>query len=58
MNIKKMGIEKKLPAHEGGSGHIFADLALPNAEEHELKAALVVELILMLGGLSSVSKLS
>lgn len=35
---------KKLPAHEVGSGNIFADLALPNAGEHQLKAALVVQL--------------
>jgi hypothetical protein len=33
---------KKLPANEIGSGNIFADLGLPNAEEHQLKAALVV----------------
>jgi predicted XRE-type DNA-binding protein len=35
---------KKLPTHEIGSGNIFADLGLPNAEEHRLKAALVVQL--------------
>jgi predicted XRE-type DNA-binding protein len=29
---------------EIGSGNIFADLGLPNAEEHQLKAALVVQL--------------
>ena len=39
-----MAIRKKLPAHEKGSGNIFADLGLPNAEEHQLKAALVVQL--------------
>ena len=33
-----------LPAHDVGSGNIFADLGLPNAEEHQLKAALVVQL--------------
>ena len=33
-----------MPAHEIGSGNIFADLGLPNAEEHQLKAALVVQL--------------
>jgi hypothetical protein len=33
---------KTLPAHELGSGNIFADLGLPDAEEHQLKAALVV----------------
>jgi predicted XRE-type DNA-binding protein len=36
--------KKRLPAHEVGSGNIFADLGLPNAEEHQLKAALVVQL--------------
>ena len=39
-----MSVKKKLPAHEVGSGNIFADLGLPNAEEHQLKAALVVQL--------------
>jgi predicted XRE-type DNA-binding protein len=39
-----MSAKKKLPAHEVGSGNIFADLGLPNAEEHQLKAALVVQL--------------
>jgi predicted XRE-type DNA-binding protein len=33
-----------LPAHDVGSGNIFADLGLPNAEEHQLKAVLVVQL--------------
>jgi len=33
-----------LPAHDIGSGNIFADLGLPNADEHQLKAALVVQL--------------
>jgi predicted XRE-type DNA-binding protein len=36
--------KKTVPAHEIGSGNIFADLGLPNAEEHQLKAALVVQL--------------
>jgi predicted XRE-type DNA-binding protein len=36
--------KKALPAHEISSGNIFADLGLPNAEEHQLKAALVVQL--------------
>jgi len=36
--------KKALPVHEIGSGNIFADLGLPNAEEHQLKAALVVQL--------------
>ena len=39
-----MSTKKKLPPHEKGSGNIFADLGLPNAEEHQLKAALVVQL--------------
>jgi len=33
-----------LPAHEIGSGNIFADLGLANAEDHQLKAALVVQI--------------
>jgi predicted XRE-type DNA-binding protein len=40
-----MSKKKTLPAHEVGSGNIFADLGLPNAEEHQLKAALVVHLM-------------
>jgi predicted XRE-type DNA-binding protein len=36
--------KKTLLAHEVGSGNIFADLGLPNSEEHQLKAALVVQL--------------
>ncbi|MEO6841236.1 MAG: helix-turn-helix transcriptional regulator [Bradyrhizobium sp.] len=39
-----MSTKKKLPTHEKGSGNIFADIGLPNAEEHQLKAALVVQL--------------
>jgi predicted XRE-type DNA-binding protein len=39
-----MSIRKKLPAHTKGSGNIFADLGLPNAEEHHLKAALLVQI--------------
>lgn len=39
-----MSTMKKLPAHSRGTGNIFADLGLPNAEEHQLKAALVVQL--------------
>jgi predicted XRE-type DNA-binding protein len=35
---------KPLPEFEVGSGNIFADLGLPNPEEHQLKAALVVQL--------------
>ena len=37
-----MSTRKKLPAHEVGTGNVFADLGLPNAEEHQLKAVLVV----------------
>jgi predicted XRE-type DNA-binding protein len=36
--------KKALPVHEVGSGNIFADLGLPNAEEHMLKAAFVAQL--------------
>jgi predicted XRE-type DNA-binding protein len=39
-----MSTRKKLPAHTKGSGNIFADLGVPNAEEHQLKAVLVVQL--------------
>ncbi|SCB52392.1 transcriptional regulator, XRE family [Bradyrhizobium yuanmingense] len=39
-----MSTKNKLPAHSRGTGNIFADLGLPNAEEHQLKAALVVQL--------------
>lgn len=39
-----MNARKKLPAHTKGSGNIFADLGLPNAEEHQLKATLILEL--------------
>lgn len=39
-----MSIRKKLPAYTKGSGNIFADLGLPNAEEHQLKAALLVQI--------------
>ena len=39
-----MSTKKKLAAHTKGSGNIFADLGLPNAEEHQLKAVLVVQL--------------
>jgi predicted XRE-type DNA-binding protein len=39
-----MSTRNKLPAHTKGSGNIFADLGLPNAEEHQLKAVLVVQL--------------
>ncbi len=39
-----MSIRKKLPAHTKGSDNFFADLGLPNAEEHQLKAALLVQI--------------
>lgn len=45
LSIKKASsIKKALPAHTKGSGNVFADLGLPNPEEHQLKAALVVQL--------------
>jgi predicted XRE-type DNA-binding protein len=45
MRSRSQPIKKqKLPAFEVGSGNIFADLGLPNADEHLLKAALVVQL--------------
>jgi len=37
-------MKKPLPEFEVGSGNIFADIGLPNAEEHLLKAGLVVRL--------------
>lgn len=45
-----MSTKKKLPAHAMGSGNIFADLGLPTAEEHQLKAALVVSIKTAHGG--------
>lgn len=39
-----MSTKKKPPAHSRGTGNIFVDLGPPNAEEHHLKAALVVQL--------------
>jgi predicted XRE-type DNA-binding protein len=39
-----MALKKKLPAHTRSSGNVFADLGLPNAEENQLRAALVVQL--------------
>jgi len=39
-----MKTRKKLPAHTKSSGNIFADLGLPNADEHQLKATLLVQL--------------
>jgi predicted XRE-type DNA-binding protein len=36
--------KKDLPAFEVGSGNIFADLGLPNPEELQLKAALVLQI--------------
>ncbi len=39
-----MSTRKKLPVHTRGSGNIFADLGLPNAEEHQLRAALLVQI--------------
>lgn len=39
-----MIVRKKLPPHTVGSGNIFADLGLPNAEEHQLKAGLLIQI--------------
>lgn len=39
-----MNPKKKLPVRSPGAESTFADLGLPNAEEHQLKAALVVQL--------------
>ena len=39
-----MSTKKRLPAHTKGSGNIFADLGLPNAEERQLNAELAVQL--------------
>jgi predicted XRE-type DNA-binding protein len=36
--------KKKLPAHEKGSGNVFADLGLPDADNHFLRAQIVAEL--------------
>ena len=36
--------QKEIAGPRIRSGNIFADLGLPNAEEHQLKAALVVQL--------------
>ncbi|MFN0191681.1 MAG: helix-turn-helix domain-containing protein [Aestuariivirga sp.] len=35
---------KKPPAHTRGSGNVFADIGLPNAEEHLIKAQLVFKI--------------
>ena len=35
---------KKLPSHEVGSGNVFADLGLPDAGEHYVKAQIVAEI--------------
>ena len=45
-----MSTRKKLPAHSKGSGNIFADLGLPNAEEHQLKATLLVQIKRLIAG--------
>ena len=52
-----MSTRKKLPAHTKGSGNIFADLGLPDAEEHQLKAVLAVLLKRLIAerGLSQVA---
>ena len=38
-----MSTRKKLPAHEIGTGNVFADLGLPNAEEHLQLKRLIAE---------------
>ena len=35
---------KKLPVHDVGSGNVFADLGLPDAGEHYVKAQIVAEI--------------
>ncbi len=35
---------KKKNSHEVGSGNVFADIGLPNAEEHLIKAQLVYKI--------------
>src|SRR2546421_12927026 len=40
--------EEPLPEFEVSSGNIFADIGLPNPEEHMLKAQLVVQLGLLI----------
>ena len=35
---------RKTPAHETGSGNVFADLGLPDAGEHFVKAKLVMKI--------------
>lgn len=37
--------ETTLPAHEAGTGNTFANLALSDADEFQLKAAWVVQLV-------------
>jgi hypothetical protein len=39
-----MTTRKNLPAHEKGSGKIFADIGLPNAAEPSIKADLVLRI--------------
>ena len=39
--------KEPLPEFEVSSGNIFADIGLPNPEEHLLKAQLVVQLLLI-----------
>lgn len=39
---------KKVPEHEVGSGNVFADLGLPDAQELLLKSEIVVELARLL----------
>lgn len=41
---------KKKPSHEIGSGNVFADIGLPNPEEHLIKAQLVYRIDVLMKG--------
>lgn len=41
---------KKPIEHERGSGNVFADIGLPNAEEHLVKAGLVMKIDALMRG--------
>ena len=47
---------KKKPSYEVGSGNVFADIGLPNPEEHLVKAHLVLKIdrLMKLRGLKQV----
>ncbi len=42
--------ERKVPEHEVGSGNVFADVGLPNAAEHMLKAQIAGEIHRLIKG--------